>query len=587
MIPKARALVAINLPDRAVHVDIRVTGRGLRRALSSLFAVVAACTFLAACSEDHSSNEGDSAAAQVTLDRAWLIGTHNSYWVDRGVSTDFFASGVQENLLDQLLAEHVRAIELDVHPDPSTPHRYRVYHTTPGNSLCDDFADCLRPLRLLQYALPRHEVIHVIIELKEYTASNFDADHTVEDLEAILESEIGRWMIRPRDILERCGVRDGDAEPDLLACVDRGGWPTLAESRGRFVVTVLANFDDLIPSIGTLDWATYALHGSLFERSAFSMASSWKLDWDTLPAKIQEELPREELDRARRRSAFLQIEDPSDANLAPFLDQRGLVRIDGAFSVADQSARVALGAQIMQTDTPWLQFDDRGPQQLVRPFAPELPAARIVEPGDWILLSAPAESETFAWSAADATPVSWLETVPSVAATGNALPCLAVARTEAETAVSSYLLCRGKVRADRSHGSNGGSGDPDTEKIRLQARVCRQGDCRWDIVPINETEEAATAIAVQIMPDGDAECVQPFTASGLAEPDRLAWRAVAEPECFADGLRALGLAAIDDLSPRPARFSPPVTNRDALFARSRIRSDGRTQIVAAQDLHER
>src|SRR5947208_666856 len=81
-------------------------------------------------------------------------------------------------------------------------------------------------------------------------------------------------------------------------------------ARGRFIISVLSNFDDLGPAAkGTVDWATFALHGSLFDRSAFSMASSWKLDWDTLPAKIQQELSRDDLARARRRSAFLQVED--------------------------------------------------------------------------------------------------------------------------------------------------------------------------------------------------------------------------------------------------------------------------------------
>src|SRR5262249_14549386 len=155
--------------------------------------------------------------------------------------------------------------------------------------------------------------------------------------------------------------------PDFLDCLVRGGWPTLADGRGRFVASVLANFDDLFPTAkGTVDWATFALHGSLFERSAFSMASSWKLDWDTLPAKIQQDLSRDDLARAQRRSPFLQVEDLADPNLAPFLSRHGLVRIDGAFGIDDQQARVALGAQILQTDTPWLQLDERGPAVPVR-----------------------------------------------------------------------------------------------------------------------------------------------------------------------------------------------------------------------------
>ena len=570
------------MPDRVTHRNFALP----------MLAVAALCALVAACSESSSSRQDEGAAAHVPLDQAWLVGTHNSYWVDRGAPNDLFASGVQENLLDQLLAEHVRAIELDVHPNHDVAHRYRVYHTAPGNSLCDDFADCLRPLRLLQYAVPQHEAVHVIIELKEFTASNFDADHSVEDFEAILESEIGPWMIRPRDVLARCGAHEGDPEPAFLDCLGRGGWPTLAEARGRFLVSVLSNFDDLGPAAkGTVDWATFALHGSLFARSAFSMASSWKLDWDTLPAKIQQDLSREDLAQAQRRSPFLQVEDTADPNLAPFLAGHGLVRIDGASSTEDQQARVTLGAQILQTDTPWLQLDDRGPAQPVRMLAPAgTAAAGIVEPGDRILLSAPMTGSTladgFAWRSANAPPASWWETVPSVGATSDALACLAAASTEAEATTSSYLLCRGKTRADRSRGVNGGSGDPDTEKLRLQVRVCRDGACQWSLLTLDESEERATAIALQLAPDGRAGCVQPFVASDLDASDQLVWRPAADPECFTDKLAAQGLAVVGDPSPQPQPVIPTVATRSALFVGSRIRTSDGIRTVGEPDLHQ-
>jgi hypothetical protein len=541
---------------------------------------------MAGCSDGHSSDDDGGIAAQVPLDQAWLVGTHNSYWVDRRAPLDFFASGVQENLLDQLLAEHVRAIELDIHPDHAAPHRYRVYHTEPGNSLCDDFADCLRPLRLLQYALPAHELVHVIIELKEFTASNFDADHSVEDFESILESEIGPWMIRPRNVLARCGVGEDQPEPDMLACAAGGGWPTLAESRGRFIVSVLANFDDVIPAKGTLDWAIYTLHGSLFERSAFSMASSWKLDWDTLPEKIRQDLSREELARARRRAAFLQIQETTDPNLLPFLDQRGLVRIDGAFSIEEQQVRTGLGAQIMQTDTPWVQLDDRGPGQPVRPLDSTLAGAEIIEPGERILLSAAPTGSVFAWRAADAPPASWLETVPSVGATSDAMACIATAHSETEAASSSYILCRGKVRADRSRGANGGSGNPDTEKIRVRTRVCRDGVCNWSFLPLGVSEEIAAAVALEIVPGARGDCVRPYVAGDLEGDAQPAWRAASDAECFEGGLEAQGLAVFGDPSPPAERMMPAVTNRSALFVRTRARTSAGELIVGEQELRQ-
>jgi hypothetical protein len=564
-----------------------------RRGRACLVAVVVAlCGLAAACGDGPSSHQGSDAAARLPLDRAWLVGTHNSYWVDRGAPNDLFASGVQENLLDQLLADHVRAIELDVHPDHRTAHRYRVYHTVPGNSLCDDFADCLRPLRILQYALPRHEAVHVIIELKEFTASNFDPDHSVEDFEGIIESELGPWMIRPRDLLARCAARAGDPEPEFLDCLERGGWPTLAEGRGRFVASVLANFDDLGPTAkGTVDWATFALHGSLFDRSAFAMASSWKLDWDTLPAKIQQDLSREALAQARRRSAFLQVEDTADPNLAPFLRRRGLVRIDGAFSVEDQQARTALGAQILQTDTPWLQLDDRGPAQPLRPLGAAPDGADVVEPGERLLLSAaqaPAPQatfgEVFAWRSAAAPAATWWETVPSVGAASDGLACLAAARTAAEDSTASYLLCRGKLHASRSRGITGGSGGADTEKIRLRARVCRAGACTWSLLALDATEARAAAIALRFAADGQPGCVQPFVAGDLDVSGQPAWRPAAAAECFPEALAAQGLAVLGDPD-AAAPAMPAVTTRSALFVRTRVRTSDGLRTVGEPDLH--
>ena len=517
--------------------------------------LIAACLLVAACSDGHSSHNNNSGAAdRITLDQAWLIGTHNSYWVDRNVPLDFFASGVQENLIDQLLADHARAIELDIHPDHDTPHRYRVFHTEPGNSLCDDFVDCLRPLRLLQYALPDHELIHVIIELKEFTGPNFDSDHTVEDFESILESEIGEWMIRPGDILERCGAREDDPEPAFLDCLAEGGWPTLAEGRGKFMVSVLSNFDDLAPAKGTLDWATYALHGSLFDRSAFSMASSWKLDWDTLPEKIQQDLSREDLERARRRAAFLQVEDVADPNLAPFLAANGLVRIDGAFSLDEQRGRVALGAQILQSDTPWVQIDDRGAGQPLRSL--ETPSDEIVEPGDHFALETSGGSaDSFAWREVTRSSSARWETLASVGGESDAVPCLAAATSPEGSAISSVALCRTKLRADRNPNLPLGSGDPDAEKIRLRQRVCRDGQCEWSDVGPGEGEapaegaatvaeiEVGAALALEIEAEGNGSCARAFVATDLAADGSPEWTPLGTPTCFASPLVAQGLLA--------------------------------------------
>src|SRR5689334_10499275 len=86
----------------------------------------------------HGADAGHDAGPPTSppFDAAWRISTHNSYWVDLGVAGDLFASGVQERLADQLLVDHARGVEIDIHRDPSKAGAFDVYHTAPGNSLC-------------------------------------------------------------------------------------------------------------------------------------------------------------------------------------------------------------------------------------------------------------------------------------------------------------------------------------------------------------------------------------------------------------------------------------------------------------------
>ncbi len=57
------------------------------------------------------------------------VATHDSYWIHRDPVDELFASGTQERLLDQLLFEHVRGLEIDVHHDDA-PHAFAVARIT-------------------------------------------------------------------------------------------------------------------------------------------------------------------------------------------------------------------------------------------------------------------------------------------------------------------------------------------------------------------------------------------------------------------------------------------------------------------------
>lgn len=550
-----------------------------RRPLAGRFPALLLTLVLAmaagACSDSSSPSpspptEPPGPADHVRMNEAWLIGTHNSYWVDRGVSTDLFSSGVQQSLLDQLVADHARAIEIDVHPDETRPGNYRVFHTVPGNSLCDDLADCLRPLRLLHAALPRHEVIHVIVELKKFSGPSFDARHTVDQLEGIFEQMLGRWLFRPRDLLDVCDPDGADPDPDLAACVARVGWPTLAELRGRFVVSVLGNFDDLLPQAkGTLDWAQFALHGDLRRRSAFSMASSWKTDWDALPEKIRAELSREDLARALRRTVFLQVEDTADPNLAPFLAANGMVRIGAAHTTDDQATRIALGAQILQGDTPWVQLDDRGPAQPVRPLDATLGA--IVEPGERLELAiGGAQADAYAWRDVRTRATALWSTVPSVGVPSDAIPCLVAASDPLTPRGASVAICRDKVHAERRPNAPLGSGDPDAERIRLALRVCRAGRCDVTTLPAPSgfaaQVEVGVALGLEVVPAGSGACARALVATDVDADGAFAWQEAAPAQCLDEPLRAQGLLALGSGHPGAA-----------LFAGTRLEIDGRVE----------
>src|SRR5260370_7425043 len=81
-------------------------------------------------------------------------------------------------LWDQLVHEHVRSIELDLHRDIDDPYtgrgthpgEFRVYHTNePENSTCFSLADCLQLLHRLDYVIPNHEVTHIALQSTHLT----------------------------------------------------------------------------------------------------------------------------------------------------------------------------------------------------------------------------------------------------------------------------------------------------------------------------------------------------------------------------------------------------------------------------------
>lgn len=484
-------------------------------------------------------------------DEAWAIATHNSYWVDLGVPYDTFASGTEERLLDQLLYDHARSIEIDVHRDRDRPGEFLVFHTERGNSLCDRLEDCLAQLRALAWALPAHEVVTVAIELKEITEPNFDATHAPSDLDAVLRRELGPSLYAPRDFLARCDANGSRAS--LSVCAKYKNWPALVDLRGKVIVSVLGNWDDLGTAQATADWVRYATEADPRDCAAFPMVSPWKLDRASLVPRVQDVVSDDDLARALEQSIFMQVEDLGEPRARAFLDAHGVVRADGASSTDDQRARVAAGMQLLQTDTPSVQLDDRGVASPLRPFAS---GDALREPGVRALLAPGAEGErVFAYEDRDgAGEIAAAITSGDVGGGG----CLRIAAgLGAAGDDASFMVCRIKQGADRA-----GKGAPGAEHVTIVATACRARACAdatatsleprpggvGDLVAIVVTEATPTRT-----------CAQARSARDVDLRGAPAWVDVGAPECFDAALVHRGVALRGGA--RPTLFAGLATER--------------------------
>lgn len=539
----------------------------MTRALT-LAALVAGCgsapTELATPPETTASPR--DAGGSPRLSDVFAAATHNSYWVDHGVG-DPAASGTSERLLDQLLADHVRAIELDVHRDDDVPHGFRVYHTSPGNSLCDPLDDCLAVLRAFHRALPQHAPLTIVVELKEITASNFDASHTIADLDAIFGEGLGGLLHRPADFLAPC---DGHAEKTLRACAKDALWPSIAELRGKFLVTVLGNWDT-IGAQATRDWADYATAGDVRERAAFPMASSWKLH-ATWPAP---NVAQEEIDAAYEQSPFLQVESLDDPLAPAHLAEAGIVRIDNAFSDADAAKAIAMGEQLLQTDAPEAQYGDRGVEFPLRALHPGVADELLREPGGRLLVHPSDGARAFAYESEAPSGTTTWETTVSSGADATAVGCVRAAAALGAGAETSVMACRRKVSGRKPPAEGGGAGTPDAERSFVDVVACTNGACTTS--SYGSTEPVAggpgelLSVTVESRATGDS-CVTVRSAREVDGALAPAWSDLGGPVCVPWPLPYQGLAR-----PAVAGASAPVM----FFGTTRDRGDGPAPVRGA------
>jgi len=356
-----------------------VTTRSVRGLVAALVATMA----LAACTAPPTNSGGGGVGPgtgeptepagddEVRLNELQFIGSHNSYhgapdapilqWLTFGAAAvpaiaEALGDPAQLNYahlpLPEQLANGIRTFELDVFADPeggrfSDPLLNELLQLglpdpvgvdEPGikvlhiqdidyRSTCPTLVGCLTELKTWSDAHPDHLPIVINLELKDDPLPEpfggtpihpFDATQ-MDVLDAEIREVLGDRLITPDDVR-------GDA-PDLRTAVSTVGWPTVAESRGRFLF--------FMDNAGAKRTRYLEGHPSLEGRVLFTSSGEGQPD-----------------------GAVLKENDPGDGSRIRSLVEQGYLvrtRADADVvrpSVAQRDAALASGAQIVHSDFP-------------------------------------------------------------------------------------------------------------------------------------------------------------------------------------------------------------------------------------------
>lgn len=176
----------------------------------------------------------------LSLAHVFSLGTHNSYHVRDEVVADP-RHDYSHPLLGEQLDRGVRQLELDLHW-----HKERglvVFHlpVLDDASVCDRWTDCLAELAAWSRAHPCHVPLVIWLELKDDELDRINPDYdTLAGRYDQIEAELA--AVWPREhLLSPDDVRG--AHPDLPTALAADGWPPLAQTRGRLLVTLLDGGD--------------------------------------------------------------------------------------------------------------------------------------------------------------------------------------------------------------------------------------------------------------------------------------------------------------------------------------------------------
>lgn len=349
-----------------------------RRSVVAVLAMILIAVTAAACSSgDTASGEGAPAGRptsdeSVRINELQFIGTHNSYkTMPSEKLLDFLRGAVSSsrdseiNTLDpnQIAYGHrpltaqldsgIRSFELDIWADPTGGRfahplaaqllgqplptgvdapGFDVMHIQEADylSTCPTLEACLKEMKTWSDAHPRHLPITVNLELKQdplpkpfdvtpiqpYDAVQLDA------LDAAIRSVVGDRLITPDSVRGKA--------PELRTAVTKkesgGGWPTIADSRGHFLL--------FMDNEGDLPKLYLQGHPSLRGRALFTSDGFDRSD-----------------------GAVLKVNDPGEKQKITSLVRDGyLVRTradaDLVTDGPDKTEALGSGAQLVHTDFP-------------------------------------------------------------------------------------------------------------------------------------------------------------------------------------------------------------------------------------------
>lgn len=305
-----------------------------------------AWVWLAACGEEAAPS--DEAPVYGALDGVlrWnhvqAVGTHNSYHIEPDNVLDDSHRYTHLPLDEQLEAQRVRQLELDVHLHLT--EGYIVHHLplVDPKTTCRRLVDCLETVKAWSDANPWHLPILVWIEPKDEIEAAADLTRT-EMLRAIelpedydqLDAEIAS-VFPPSRSLTPDALRGGDASlPEALGA---RGWPTLGELRGKVVFALLDSGEHR---------ARYLERSQVLEGRAMFVDSDTPQDPFAAMFKLDNAPSRLDEVRARLGEGFL------------ITSNTGLTGDDEG-SQAQNEASLQAGSQYLSTDYPGPR-EDGGP----------------------------------------------------------------------------------------------------------------------------------------------------------------------------------------------------------------------------------